>query len=81
MSFRPFPIKSVLLKATLKDELLYQLNPLTEFSEGVWNVALVSINYSTNQELTLKYIFSISCNCVKGQKNQFPMKLKVIINP
>lgn len=63
-----FSVKSVLLKATLKKPLSYNLYPPTEFSDGIWNVAIVSLSYSSNQEIQVKDVFSISCNFVKGQK-------------
>ena len=66
MSLKYFPIKSVLLKESIAKKLVYKLVPPTEFSEGVWNLSLASISYSTNFEGNLKDIYSITCNVVKG---------------
>jgi hypothetical protein len=62
------PIKSVLVKGKIKEKIVYQLCPSTEFSNGVWNLSLVSISYSTNTTDNVKDIFTISCNVVKNQK-------------
>jgi hypothetical protein len=61
-------IKSVLIKGKIKDKLVYDLCPSTEFSEGIWNLCLVSLSYSTNINENIKDIFSISCNVAKSQK-------------
>jgi hypothetical protein len=64
-----FPIKSVIIKGSIKEKLVYNLCPSTEFSEGVWNLSLVSASFSApvlNENV--KAIFSISCNVVKSQK-------------
>lgn len=69
MAVRYFPIKSVLLKGRIHQTLTYKLCPGTEFSEGIWNLSLVSLTYSLiDSQLTNKEVFSISCNQVKGQK-------------
>ena len=69
MTFRYFPIKSVLLKGSINDYIVYKLCPITEFSEGVWQLSIFSIAYSVPAILNeINDIFSISCNLVKGQK-------------
>ena len=67
MSLKYFPIKSVLLKESIKNKLVYKLVPPTEFSEGVWNLSLASISYSTNVDINIKNIYSITCNVVKSE--------------
>ena len=40
------PIKSIVITGNLNNtDLKYQLCPVNEFSEGVWNVAILSIAY------------------------------------
>jgi hypothetical protein len=74
MAFSNFPIKSVLLKGRLRDSanpVTYRLCPGTEFSEGKWNLSLISLSYNiieNPQEQINKEVFSISCNQVKGHK-------------
>jgi hypothetical protein len=68
MSLKNFTIKSALLQGPIKKKLVYQLCPSTEFSEGVWNLSIASVSYSTNNPDDKKDIFSISCNVVKSQK-------------
>ena len=69
MSSRYFPIKSVLIKGSIKDHLVYKLCPITEFSEGVWQLSISSIAYTVQPIVNeLNDFFSISCNLVKGQK-------------
>ena len=66
---RYYPIKSVLLKGRLQRNLTYKLCPGMEFSEGLWNLSLVSFTYSLiDSQLTTREVFSISYNQVKGQK-------------
>jgi hypothetical protein len=59
---------SVLLKGSIKSKIVYKLSPSTEFSEGVWNLSLASISYSTSSTNNIKDIYSITCNVIKGQK-------------
>ena len=62
------PIKSVIISANLKDsKLIYKLCPVTEFSNGVWNIAVKSISFSCGIE-NYKELCKISCNLVKSQK-------------
>ena len=71
MSLRYYLLKSVILKGKIKDKIVYKLVPSTEFSEGVWNLSIVSVSYCIVTPLNrqhVKDIFSISCNIVKGQK-------------
>jgi hypothetical protein len=66
---RYFPIKSVLLKGRIQQSVTYKLCPGTEFSEGVWNLSLLSLTYSViTSDQTNKEVFSISCNQVKGHQ-------------
>ena len=67
MTFRDFPIKSVIISGNLQSKLTYKLCPITEFSEGVWNLSLVSLAYFCNLE-NIDYICSISCNLITSQK-------------
>ena len=69
MTFRHFPLKSVLLKGTLEDHITYTLSPATEFSEGIWTIAVNSLTYECLiDSIEIKHSFSISCNLVKSQK-------------
>ena len=68
MSVRYYPIKSVFIQGTIKEKLVYQLCPSTEFSEGIWNLCLVSLSYSNTTTNDYKGIFVISSNVVKSQK-------------
>jgi hypothetical protein len=69
MSVRYFPLKSVLLEGTIEDNIRYTLCPATEFSEGIWTIALNSISYECLAvSVEIKDTFSISCNLVKNQK-------------
>jgi hypothetical protein len=69
MSYRYFPLKSVLLKGTLENDITYTLCPATEFSEGLWTIAINSLTYECIIEgIEIKQSFSISCNLVKSQK-------------
>jgi hypothetical protein len=68
MSIRHFALKSVILKGDLGETISYKLCPATEFSEGVWTIALNSITYTSLSSIKVKDNFSISCNLVKGQK-------------
>ena len=69
MTYRYSPIKSVLLKGSIKDFIVYKLCPITEFSEGVWQLSLFSIAYTVPPIVNeFNDFYSISCNLVKGQK-------------
>jgi hypothetical protein len=63
------PIKSVILSGNLnvKNSLKYQLCPSTEFSEGLWNISIASINFSCREQ-NVKEQCNVSCNLVKAQK-------------
>jgi hypothetical protein len=62
------PIKSVILTGNLnQNRLSYKLCPVTELSEGVWNVTVCSIAYSC-QIQNFEEFCEISCNLVKAQK-------------
>ena len=62
------PIKSVITTGNLKEnKLIYKLCPVTEFSDGVWNVAVKSISYVCQTE-NLKEICKITSNLSKAQK-------------
>ena len=72
MSIKYFPMKSVLIKGILNsvnesDKLLYKLCPITEFSDGHWNLCVVSLFYNC-RTTNIKDYFSVSCNLVKAQK-------------
>ena len=67
MAYKYFPMKSVILKGTLKRGLVYRLYPNTEFSEGLWNLTILSISYSLNVN-NINDIFSVCCNLVKAHK-------------
>ena len=67
MAYKYFPIKSVILKGTLKQGLVYRLYPNTEFSDGIWNLTISSLSYSLNVN-NVNDIFSISCNFIKDHK-------------
>ena len=61
------PIKSVILTAHLKNNSVkYQLCPVNEFSEGVWNIAIQSIAYSCVDNF--QEHCQISCNLSKAQR-------------
>ena len=73
MSLKYFPVKSVLLKGTLKSTsdqtVIYKLCPINEFSEGIWNLCIQSLSYSvTANRNNINDLFSVSCNVIKGQK-------------
>ena len=73
MSFKYSPVKSVLLKGTLKSNsdqtIIYKLCPINEFSEGIWNLSIQSLSYSvTRNQNNINDLFSVSCNVIKGQK-------------
>ena len=61
------PIKSVILTGNLKqNSIKYSLCPVTEFSEGVWNITVCSIGYYCTENFHEHC--EISCNLVKAQK-------------
>jgi hypothetical protein len=72
MSFKYFPIKSVLLEGNIniipEKKIVYKLCPGTEFSEGLWNLTVVSLSYNCQSVNEVKDVFSLTCNFVKGQK-------------
>ena len=73
MSIKYYPIKSVLIKGILNspnesDKLIYKLCPVTEFSEGLWNLSIVSLFYNCRITTNVKDFYSVSCNLVKAQK-------------
>ena len=62
------PIKSVIVSGNLKDsKLTYKLCPVTEFSDGVWNIAIRCVSYNC-QNQNFKENCKISCNLSKAQK-------------
>ena len=62
------PIKSVIINGNLKDtKLIYKLCPITEFSDGVWNVAVKSVSYVCRNQ-SFKENCKISCNLSKAQQ-------------
>ena len=62
------PIKSVIINGNLKNNrLIYKLCPVTEFSNGVWNIAVKAVSYYCTTE-NYKELCKISCNLVKAQK-------------
>ena len=62
------PIKSIIISGNLQnDDLVYKLCPSTEFSEGVWNIAVIGISYSCDIR-DVEELCEISCNIVKAQK-------------
>ena len=61
------PIKSIILSGNLNQNLKYQLCPVTEVSEGVWNITVCSIGYSCDIENFSEHC-EISCNLSKAQK-------------
>ena len=73
MSIRYFPLKSVILEATLnnqdQNELVYKLCPINEFSDGTWHISVSTLSYLIKPiGSEIRDIFSLSCNFVKGQK-------------
>ena len=65
--------KSVILKGTINTEvrkdIVYRLCPINEFSDGIWNLSIVSLSYSVKPlTIEIRDVFSVSCNFVKGQK-------------
>ena len=73
MSIKYHPVKSVILKGGLntevKKDIVYRLCPINEFSDGIWNLSLLSLSYSIKPlTIEIKDVFSVSCNFVKGQK-------------
>ena len=69
MTYRYFPIKSVLIKGSIKDFIVYKLCPITEFSEGTWQLSIFSLAYTVLPIVNeLNDFYSVTCNLVKGQK-------------
>ena len=65
---RKAPIKSIIISGNLKNkDLKYKLCPVNEFSEGVWNVAILSIAYFCAVDNFYEHC-QISCNLAKAQK-------------
>lgn len=61
------PIKSVVVSGNLKKGLTYLLYPLTEFSEGAWNICVSAVAFNFKTE-NFNELCGISCNLVKAQK-------------
>ena len=62
------PIKSFILTGNLNQNcLIYKLCPVTELSEGVWNMTVCSVAYSCEIQ-NFEEFFQISCNLVKAQR-------------
>ena len=59
-------IVTIVLKGKINNDIIYRLCPSTEFSEGVWNLCLLSIAFSCASNIN--ELCSISCNMVKSQK-------------
>ena len=69
MTYRYFSPKSVLLKGSIKDFIVYKLCPITEFSEGTWQLSIVSLAYKVLPIVNeINDFFTVSCNLIKGQK-------------
>ena len=62
------PCKSVIISGNLKNnDLKYKLCPVNEFSEGVWNITILSIAYFCKVENFEEHC-QVSCNLAKAQK-------------
>ena len=62
------PCKSVIISGNLKNnDLKYKLCPVNEFSEGVWNISILSIAYFCKAENFEEHC-QVSCNLAKAQK-------------
>ena len=61
------PVKSVIISGNLNDSVVYKLCPITEFSEGVWTLTLLSIGYSYNVA-NFNSVCSLSCNLITSSK-------------
>lgn len=61
------PIKSVIVNGNLKSGLTYNLCPISEFSEGAWNICVSAIAFSFKIQ-NFNELCDISCNLVKSQK-------------
>ena len=61
------PVKSVIISGNLQNDLVYKLCPPTEFSEGVWNIAINDIGFQVNVK-NFEALCQISSNIVKAQK-------------
>ena len=61
------PIKSVIISGNLQNDLVYKLCPSTEFSDGVWHIAILGLSYSCNVQ-NFQELCEINCNVVKSQK-------------
>ena len=72
------PIKSVIISGNLKNtKLTYKLCPVTEFADGVWNIAIKCVSYVCLNE-NFKENCKISCNLSKAQKwNNFSYRVEV----
>ena len=85
MSIKYYPIKSVLIKGILNspnesDKLIYKLCPVTEFSEGLWNLSIVSLFYNCRITTNVKdFILSVVI-LLKLKNFQVKMKLKAMNN-
>ena len=80
MSTFDFPVKSVIIVGNLNRTLKYKLCPLTEFSEGKWNLSLFSAAYSCNTN-DVNEICSITCNLVKAQKYNLNNEVELYEQP
>ena len=62
------PVKSVIISGNLQNEVLtYKLCPSSEFSDGVWNICILSLGYTCNEN-DVSEICEVTCNLVKSQK-------------
>ena len=78
---RKAPCKSIIISGNLKDEKLkYQLCPVNEFSEGVWNITVLSIGYSSAVK-NFKEHCQISCNLCKSQRFNDSFEIELYEEP
>ena len=61
------PLKSVIISGNLNNSVVYKLCPITEFSEGIWNLTLLSVGYSCNVP-NFNSVCSLSCNLITSSK-------------
>ena len=80
MSDNLSPIKSVIISGNLNNTITYKLCPITEFSEGVWNLSILSVAYACNQN-DVNFICSLACNLVKAQKYNLNNEVELYEQP
>ena len=74
------PIKSVVISGNLFDGISYKLCPITEFSDGVWNLSLFALGYNCNLR-DIDYICSVSCNLITAQKYNLRNEVELYEQP